>query len=144
MSFLRAIRCYHKSPDSVTFSINIGVMSVRKYISSMRKQWNSTAIKHMHEQLKSGRFLLLFGPGNEANADQSLVITVSYYKLLSNMIRIHKPNYITITKASFKELDQTLVCTGVWLMLLWCMLRQTLVCTAVWLMYTTDVLVYLL
>ena len=32
------------------------------------------------------------------------------------MIRIHKPNYITITKASFKELDQTLVCADVWLM----------------------------
>ena len=39
-----------------------------------------------------------------------MVTVVSYYKLielLSSMIRIHKPNYTTITKASFKELGQT-------------------------------------
>ena len=56
VSFLHAIRCYHKSTDSVTLSINIGVTSVWKYINSMRRRWNSTAIKRMRERLKPGPF----------------------------------------------------------------------------------------
>ena len=51
-----AICCYDKSTNSVTLSINIGVTSVRKYINSMRKRWNSTAIKRMRERLKPGPF----------------------------------------------------------------------------------------
>ena len=56
VSFLHAILCYHKSTDNVTFSIDSGVMSVRKYINSMWRRWNSTAIKRMREQLKPGPF----------------------------------------------------------------------------------------
>ena len=37
-------------------SINIGVTSVRKYIHSMWRQRNSTAIKHMCKQLEPGPF----------------------------------------------------------------------------------------
>ena len=65
MSFLHAILGYHKSTDSVTFSIDSGVTSVRKYINSMWRRWNSTAIKHMRERLKPGPFSF-FGPGSEA------------------------------------------------------------------------------
>ena len=40
-----------------TFSIDNGVTSVQKYISSVRRQWNSTTlIKHMRKQLKPGPF----------------------------------------------------------------------------------------
>ena len=46
MSFLHAILCYRKSTDSVTFSTDSGVTSVRKYINSMR----------MRERLKPGPF----------------------------------------------------------------------------------------
>ena len=38
----------------VTFSIDSGVTSVRRYINSMRRRWNSSAIKRMREQLKPG------------------------------------------------------------------------------------------
>ena len=54
--FSHAILCYYKSTDSVTFSIDSSVTSVRKYINSMRKRWNSTAIKRMRERLKPGPF----------------------------------------------------------------------------------------
>ena len=53
---LHAIGCYNKYTDSVKVSINIGVTSVRKYFNSMRRRWNSTAIKRMHERLKPGPF----------------------------------------------------------------------------------------
>ena len=56
MRFSHAILCYYKSTDSVTFSIDSSVTSVRKYINSMRKRWNSTAIKRMRERLKPGPF----------------------------------------------------------------------------------------
>ena len=42
--------------DSITCSINIGITSIRKYVMSMRKGWNSTAIKHMRKRLKPGPF----------------------------------------------------------------------------------------
>ena len=54
--FCMAIYCYDKFTNSVTLSINIGVTSVRKYINSMRRRWNSTAIKRMHEWLKPSPF----------------------------------------------------------------------------------------
>ena len=63
VSFLHAILCYHKSMDSVTFSIDSGVMSVQKYINSMRRRWNSTAIKRMRERLKPGPFSSSSGLG---------------------------------------------------------------------------------
>ena len=47
-----------------TFSIDNGVTSVQKYISSVRRQWNSTTpIKHMREQLKPGPFSSSSGLG---------------------------------------------------------------------------------
>ena len=46
-----------ESTDSVTCSINFSVTSARKNTNSMQKQWNSTAIKHMREQLKPSRTL---------------------------------------------------------------------------------------
>ena len=63
VSFLHAILCYHKSTDSVTFSIDSGVASVRKYIKSMRRRRNSTAIKRMRERLKQGPFSSSSGLG---------------------------------------------------------------------------------
>ena len=63
MSFLHAILCCHKSTDSVKFSIDSSVTSVRKYINSMRKRWNSTAIKRMRERLKPGPFSSSSGLG---------------------------------------------------------------------------------
>ena len=56
VSLSNAILCYHKSTDSVMFSIDSGVMSVRKYINSMRRWGNSTAINRMCERLKPGPF----------------------------------------------------------------------------------------
>jgi len=49
-----------------THSINIGVTSAWKYMSSMRKRWvDSTAIKkQVRKWLKPG--LLIFGPGKKA------------------------------------------------------------------------------
>ena len=120
MSFLRAICCYHKSMDSVTFSVNIGTTSVcggsgiPPRLSACTNGWNQAL------------FSSSSGLGTRLMLTNVWVVNVSCYKLLSNMIRIHKPNYITITKACFKERGQTLVCT------------------CVWLMYTTDVMVYLL
>ena len=63
MSFLHAILCYNKPTDSVTFSIDAGVMSIQKYINSIRRQWGSTAIKRMRERLKPGLFSSSSGLG---------------------------------------------------------------------------------
>ena len=49
--------------DSVTFSIDSDAMSILKYINSMRRRWNSTALKRMHERLKPGPFSLSSGLG---------------------------------------------------------------------------------
>ena len=40
------------------FSINNVITSIRKYINSMWRRWNSTAIKRMRERLKLGLFPL--------------------------------------------------------------------------------------
>ena len=63
VSFLHAILCYHKSTDSVLFSIDSGVTSIWKYIKGMRRQGNSTLLKRMCERLKPGPFSSSSGLG---------------------------------------------------------------------------------
>ena len=50
-----------------------GVTSARKYINSMRRRWNSTAIKRMRERLKPGPFSSFSGLGTRL-ADKCLCL----------------------------------------------------------------------
>ena len=58
VSLLHAICCYHKSTDSVMFSINNDITSVRKYINSMRRRgippWLSTCTNGWNQAWEQG------------------------------------------------------------------------------------------
>ena len=104
VSFLHAILCYHKSTDSVTFSIDYGVMSVWKYINCMWRQWNSTAIKRMRKRLKPPPPLWAWERGYPLTASsQSPTVVVSSWVHISG-------DNITKTPV-FNSLSSSVSCT---------------------------------
>ena len=58
-------------------SVNNGVTSVQKYISSMQKQWKA------HVQMDETRPFFLFGPGNKGYAEHCVRIIAKEKKVSS-------------------------------------------------------------
>ena len=95
----------YKSTDSVTFSIDSSVTSVRKYINSMRKRWNSTAIKRMRERLKPGPFF----SSPSSGLGTRLLWYYSYSSLARTVPHYFPPRGVTGTSCYCFEYDLHLI-----------------------------------
>ena len=71
---------YYNCTDHVTFGIRFDVTRVRTWIERPRCRWNSTVIKRMRKQWKSGPFLLPFS---------GLGTRLSRYVIWVDWVRLH-------------------------------------------------------